>query len=86
MKGSREGVEEAPLDGDAHYGVNTSFGAVQLPDILDNVEQGLAIEPLTAAQALGYRLPLHNRDEWGRLPVSGSVGPSRTGRRLPLQK
>ena len=45
MEGSRKGVEEALRDGDAHYGVNTSFGAVQLPDILDNVEQVLAIEP-----------------------------------------
>jgi histidine ammonia-lyase len=49
VKGSREGVEEALRDGDTHYGVNTGFGAVQLPDILDNVEQGLAIKPLTAA-------------------------------------
>ena len=35
-----------------------SIGAVQLLDILDNVERVLAIELLTAAQALDYRLPL----------------------------
>jgi histidine ammonia-lyase len=35
-----------------------SIGAVQLLDILDNVEHVLAIELLTAAQALDYRLPL----------------------------
>lgn len=35
-----------------------SVGAVQLLDILDNVERVLAIELLTAAQALDYRLPL----------------------------
>ena len=35
-----------------------SIGAVQLLDILDNVEQVLAIELLTASQALDYRLPL----------------------------
>ena len=35
-----------------------SIGAVQVLDILDNVERVLAIELLTAAQALDYRLPL----------------------------
>jgi len=35
-----------------------SVGAVQLLDILENVERVLAIELLTAAQALDYRLPL----------------------------
>jgi len=35
-----------------------SIGAVQLLDILENVERVLAIELLTAAQALDYRLPL----------------------------
>lgn len=35
-----------------------SIGAVQLLDILHNVERVLAIELLTAAQALDYRLPL----------------------------
>ena len=35
-----------------------SIGAVQLLDILNNVERVLAIELLTAAQALDYRLPL----------------------------
>jgi histidine ammonia-lyase len=35
-----------------------SIGAVQLLDVLRNVEQVLAIELLTAAQALDYRLPL----------------------------
>ena len=35
-----------------------SIGAVQLLDILDNVERVLAIELLTASQALDYRLPL----------------------------
>jgi histidine ammonia-lyase len=35
-----------------------SIGAVQLLDILENVERVLAIELLTAAQALDYRRPL----------------------------
>lgn len=35
-----------------------SIGAVQLLDVLDNVERVLAIELLTAAQALDYRRPL----------------------------
>jgi histidine ammonia-lyase len=35
-----------------------SIGAVQLLEVLDNVEHVLAIELLTAAQALDYRLPL----------------------------
>ncbi len=35
-----------------------SIGAVQLLDILENVERVFAIELLTAAQALDYRLPL----------------------------
>ena len=35
-----------------------SIGAVQLLDVLHNVERVLAIELLTAAQALDYRLPL----------------------------
>jgi histidine ammonia-lyase len=35
-----------------------SVGAVQLLDILENVERVLAIELLTAAQALDYRRPL----------------------------
>jgi len=35
-----------------------SVGAVQLLDVLENVERVLAIELLTTAQALDYRLPL----------------------------
>ena len=51
-----------------------SIAALKLLEVLDNVEKVLAIEALTAAQALDYRRPLaagQGRRSRARLPARG---------------